>query len=168
LSFTISRLQISSHFGKKSVSEAAFEPAGKRGTIRCSTSLRDSTELSPDLQSGHGSKEKNQNADGDERERSAREKLRCPIQALTAPGLHEGDQSQNEPDAITDHRDRDRGLRGPPCRGTGQRTAHQTETKKEKRRESNFAQMIHALVWSTANQADGQAIGSGQFELKII
>lgn len=96
------------------------------------------------LPPGHGPKEKDQHADGHERERAAREKLRYTIEALAAPGLHECDQGQNEPDAVTDQRDGDGGLRGPAGRGTRKRTAHQAEPKEEKGREPKFAQMIHA------------------------
>ena len=78
----------------------------------------------------HRAKEKDQHADGHERERGAREKLRYAIETLTAPGLHECDQGQNEPDTVTAHRDRGGGLRGPTRDGTRKRTAHQTEPKK--------------------------------------
>ncbi len=78
----------------------------------------------------------------------AREKLRYSIQALTAPGLHERHQSQNEPDTITDQRDGGGSFRSSPERRSRERTAKQAEPKKEERRESKFAQVIHALVFS--------------------
>ena len=99
--------------------------------------------IAPRLQPGHGSKEKDQHADGHERERGAREKLRYPIETLTAPGLHECDQGQNESDTITDQRGGGGGLWGPACRGTRKRTGHQAEPKEEKRRQSKFTQVIH-------------------------
>ena len=96
------------------------------------------------LQAGHGPKEKDQHADGHERKRGAREKLSRPIETLAAPGLHECEQSQDEPEAVADHRDGDSGLRGPARRGTRKRTAQEAEPKEEKRREPEFAQVIHA------------------------
>jgi hypothetical protein len=92
----------------------------------------------------HGPKEKDQHANDHQAERSAREKLRYPIQALTAPGLHERDQSQNEPDTITDQRDGSGSFWSTAHRGSGERTANQAKPKEEKRRDSKFAQMIHA------------------------
>ena len=99
-------------------------------------------EDAPGLPTGHGPKKKDQHADGHERERGAREKLRYTIEALAAPGLHECEQGQNEPDAVTGQRDGDGGLRAPACRGRRKRTADQTEPKEEKRREPKFAQAI--------------------------
>ena len=81
-----------------------------------------------------------------ERERGACEKLRYPIQALATPGLHEREQGQNKPNDVTDHRHRNSGLRSPAHHGTWKRTAHEAESKKEKRREPKFAQVIHAPV----------------------
>jgi hypothetical protein len=48
------------------------------------------------------------------------------------------------PDAVTDHRDGGGGLCGPAGRGKRKRTAQQAEPNEEKRRESKFAQVIHA------------------------
>ena len=96
------------------------------------------------LQSGHGSKEKDQHADGHERERGAREELRYSIETLAASGLHECDQGQDKSDAVTGQRDRGGGLWGPARCGTRKRTAQEAEPQEEKRREPEFAQMIHA------------------------
>jgi hypothetical protein len=48
----------------------------------------------------HRPKENDQDADGDEGERGASEKLRRPIETLAAPGLHESDERQDEPDGV--------------------------------------------------------------------
>lgn len=96
------------------------------------------------LQTCHGSKEKDQDADGDERQGRTRQKFCYPIETLAASGLRECKQGQDESDAITDHRDGHGGLRSPACRGTRKRTAQEAEPKEEKGRESKFAQVIQA------------------------
>lgn len=98
------------------------------------------------LQTGHGSKKKDQHSDSHERERGACEKLRYSIETLAAPGLHECDQSQNESNRVTDHCNGDSGLRGPSRHGPRQRTAQEAKPKKEKRREPEFAEVIHSFT----------------------
>ena len=82
------------------------------------------------LNPGHGSKEDDQDADGDKGERCAREKLRRPIETLPASRLHERDQRQNETDRVTTERDRRRGFRRPTSGGRRKRTDQFTEPKK--------------------------------------
>ena len=50
----------------------------------------------------HGAKENDQNSDGNERERRAREKFRRSIQTLATARSHESDQRQHQAHAVTD------------------------------------------------------------------
>lgn len=84
------------------------------------------------LQAGHGAKKNDQRANGYERERRTREKLRRSVETLSAPRLHKGDQRQNKADAVTDQRDHDHSLRGITTERTGHPAAHQPEPEEEK------------------------------------
>jgi len=126
---------------------------GRRPHARCQPprSPRDESESYPPrkkarLTQDHGPQEKDQDADGDEGERAAREKLRCAIEILAALGIHKCDQGENEPEAITDQRQDDSRSRRPTSRGARKRTDDQSEPKEEKRREPKFAQVMHARV----------------------
>ena len=98
------------------------------------------------LQASHGSKENDENADGDEGERRPREKLGRPVETLATPRSHESDKRQDKPDAVTDQH------HGKSRRSRSRRTANpkfpnqQTEPEKKKRREPEFAEMIHAAT----------------------
>ena len=82
-----------------------FRRAPIPGLLRVATIL-----IAPGLQPGHGSKEKDQHADSHQCERGAREKFRYSIETLAQSGLHECDQGQDKPDAITGQRDGGGGL----------------------------------------------------------
>ena len=96
------------------------------------------------LEPSHGAEEEDQDHDCNQRERRTREKLRRPVEALAAPGLHKGDERENESDSVTNQRNGNGSLWGPSCSRWRNRPAGDPETEKEERRESELLQMIHA------------------------
>jgi hypothetical protein len=95
------------------------------------------------LQPGHGAKENDQDTDGDERQWRASEKFRRPIETLATAGLHERDERQHEPHGVTDQRNGESRRWSPPEPGSG-RSAQKPEPEKEKRRQPEFAQVVHS------------------------
>ena len=99
--------------------------------------------------SGDSAQKQDQNANGHERQRRASQELCYAIKTLAAPRLHESDQGEYKSQAVTDQGDGNRSLGRPPRAGGIKGTSEKTKPKKEKRRESKFAQMIHATICLT-------------------
>ena len=119
--------QIAFQFAKALAVAASCAPKAPVATVRATARTGPGRVW---LQSGHGAKKKNQHADGHERERGAREKLRYSIETLAAPGLHESDQGENQSNGVRSERDRHAGLRLFAEEETRQSSAEQAQPKK--------------------------------------